>query len=117
LSRDLFKKCVTLFGSRSRQTLSTNGVSAAGEILEGLAAQTELALNNVAKVLETAGGRMENVVKMTIFMVRGVDPNEGYATSARVWGPYPTAISAVFAAALGHPEFLVEIGAVAAFAN
>ena len=93
-----------------------NGGNAAGEIPEGLAAQTELALHNVAAVLETAGGRKEDVVKMTIFMVQGVDANEGYAASARVWGPHPTAISAVFVAALGNPKFLVEIEAVAALA-
>ncbi len=92
-----------------------NGVNAAGEIPEGLAAQTELALQNVAAVLKTAGGKKSDVVKMTIFMVQGVDANEGYATSARVWGPHPTAISAVFVAALGNPKFLVEIEAVAAF--
>ncbi|MBW8880998.1 MAG: RidA family protein [Asticcacaulis sp.] len=93
-----------------------NGVTATGEIPEGLTAQTEQALHNVATVLETAGGQKSDVVKMTIFLVQGVDANEGYAASARAWGPYPTAISVVFVAALGNPKFLVEIEAIAALA-
>lgn len=94
-----------------------NGVDAAGNIPEGIAAQTELALKNVATVLETAGGRKSDVVKMTIYLVQGVDANEGYAASAKAWGPYPTAISVLFVAALGNPKFLVEIEAVAALAS
>jgi enamine deaminase RidA (YjgF/YER057c/UK114 family) len=93
-----------------------NGVDAAGEVPDGLAAQTELALRNVAKVLETAGGKKDDVVMMTIYLVQGADVNEGYAASARAWGPYPTAISVVFVAALGNPKFMVEIEAVAAMA-
>ncbi len=92
-----------------------NAVNAAGEIPEGVTAQTELALKNVAAVVETAGGHKSDVVKMTIYLVQGVDANEGYAASARAWGPYPTAISVLFVAALGNPKFLVEIEAVAAF--
>ena len=92
-----------------------NAVDAAGEIPEGVTAQTELALKNVAAVLETAGGQKSDVVKMTIYLVQGVDANEGYAASARAWGPYPTAISVLFVVALGNPKFLVEIEAVAAF--
>jgi 2-iminobutanoate/2-iminopropanoate deaminase len=43
-----------------------------------------------------------------------VDLNEGFAASQNVWGAQPTASTVQFVSALGRPEFLVEIEAIAA---
>ena len=44
----------------------------------------------------------------------GVDINEGFAASQKVWGDQPTAISAQFVRGLARPDCLVEIEAIAA---
>ncbi|MFZ1267268.1 MAG: Rid family detoxifying hydrolase, partial [Anaerolineae bacterium] len=41
---------------------------ATGKLVDGLEAQTEQALRNLAAILEAAGSRMENVVKTTCFL-------------------------------------------------
>ena len=38
-----------------------------GEIADGIEAQTELALRNIAAILESAGASMDDLVKTTIF--------------------------------------------------
>ena len=43
------------------------GIDSAGTIPEGIEAQTEQALRNLAGVLEAAGASMDDVVKTTIF--------------------------------------------------
>jgi enamine deaminase RidA (YjgF/YER057c/UK114 family) len=88
-----------------------NGVDAAGELLEGLRAQTEQALRNVLAVLAEAGTAPEHVVKMTIHLAPGIDPTDAYAASATVW-PHRTAVT-VLAVAPARPGALVEVEAVA----
>jgi enamine deaminase RidA (YjgF/YER057c/UK114 family) len=46
--------------------------------------------------------------------VEGVDLNEGFAASQKVWGDHPAAVSAVFVRGLAVPGALVEIEAIAA---
>jgi 2-iminobutanoate/2-iminopropanoate deaminase len=92
-----------------------NGVGADGEVVSGgIGPQTERALRNVIDVLAAAGATPDDVAKLTIFFVQGVDLNEGFAASRRVWGDRPTAISAAFVSGLARPEVLVEIEAIAA---
>lgn len=40
--------------------------------------------------------------------------NEAFAASQPIWGDHPTAVSVLFVRALGRPECLVEIDAIAA---
>lgn len=89
-----------------------NGVDAAGELLEGLQAQTEQALRNVLAVLAEAGTDAEHVVKLNIHLDPAVDPAAAYAASAAVWGARRTAVT-VLAVAPARPGALVEIDAVA----
>lgn len=63
---------------------------ATGELVDGIAAQTERAMRNVVAILDAAGTSMERVVKTTIFLVDMNDfaaVNEIYA--AHVASPYP----------------------------
>ena len=91
-----------------------NGTDASGAIVDGgLGAQTEQALRNVLAVLAAAGADQSNVVRMAINVAAGQSIDEGFGASMRVWGQNPTAITVLFVAALGRPEALVEIEAVA----
>ena len=71
-------------------------------------------MRNLLAVLDEAGAGPADVAKLTIYLVEGVDVNEGFAASRAVWGDQPTAVSAVFVRALGVPGALVEIDAIAA---
>lgn len=94
------------------------GVDADGVVAEGLAAQTEQAMVNVAKALEAAGARVEDVVKSTIYVV-GWEPSmfEAFlvgAMAARERHPFPdAALTLIGVASLFEPSHLVEIEAVA----
>jgi 2-iminobutanoate/2-iminopropanoate deaminase len=90
-----------------------NGTDAAGNLLEGLRAQTEQALRNVLAVLGAAGSGPEHVVKLTIYLAPDMDPADGYAATGEVWGNRRTAVT-VLAVAPARPGALVEIDAIAA---
>ena len=89
-----------------------DGADGEGRLLEGLAAQTEQAMRNLLTVLAEAGTDADHVAKLTIYLAPDVDPNEGYAASAAVWGNRRTAVT-VIAAAPARPGALVEIDAIA----
>lgn len=90
-----------------------NGADGSGTLLDGLGAQTEQALRNLLAVLAEAGTDPEHVAKLTIYLDPSVDPAEGYAATASVWGDRRTAVTVV-AVAPARPGALVEIDAVAA---
>ncbi|MGR0321120.1 RidA family protein [Agromyces sp. ZXT2-3] len=90
-----------------------NGIDASGTLLRGLRAQTEQALRNVLAVLAAAGTGPEHVVKLTIHLAPGIDPADGFAASAAVWGAHRTAVT-VLMVAPARPGALVEVDAIAA---
>jgi 2-iminobutanoate/2-iminopropanoate deaminase len=91
-----------------------NGVDETGALVDGgLGPQTERALRNLLAVLADAGCGREHVVKLTIHLAPGIDPADGYAATASVWGAQRTAVT-VLAVAPARPGALVEIDAVAA---
>ena len=65
--------------------------------------------------LAAAGAEPEHVVKWTIFIVDGQDFRAGYAAFQRVWGDRadPPVITAAVVKGLAHPDFLVEMDAIA----
>jgi 2-iminobutanoate/2-iminopropanoate deaminase len=92
-----------------------NGVGPDGQVVgDSLAEQTEQALRNLIAVLSEAGATPADVAKMNIILVEGADVNEGFAAAQKVWGDQPTAITVQIVRALGRPECLVEIDAIAA---
>ena len=64
-------------------------------------------------VLADAGCTQAHVAKMTIHLVAPADIMEGFAAAQEVWGQHPTAITVLQVAALGRPDALVEIDALA----
>ena len=95
-----------------------DAVTADGEIVGkgDLGAQTMQILANVKTALAAAGAGFEHVVKWNLFIVEGQDVVEGYAAFKRVWGDRqdpPPLITAAFVSGLAHPDFLVEMDAIA----
>jgi 2-iminobutanoate/2-iminopropanoate deaminase len=92
-----------------------NGVGPDGEVVgDSIGEQTEQAMRNLITVLAEAGATPADVAKLTIILVEGVDLNEGFAASRKVWGNQPTAVTAQFVRALARPDCLVEVDAIAA---
>ena len=94
-----------------------NGVDLSGKVVsKDFGSQTEQAYRNVIAALEAAGASMKDVFKMTVYVVQGQSIQEGFAAYQRVQTEPvdPPTISVIVVAALGRPEFLVEIEAVAA---
>ena len=97
-----------------------NAVNVAGEIVgDDLATQTEQTIENIIAALAAVGATSADIVKMTIYIVEGQDLREGYAVVGRyaAFGENPAAITVVIVAGLAHPEYLVEIDAVAAISG
>jgi enamine deaminase RidA (YjgF/YER057c/UK114 family) len=94
-----------------------DAVDAEGNIvgIGDLAAQTEQVLRNLRTALEAAGAEPGHVVKWNVFIVDGQDFTTGYAAFQRVWGdrPNPPVITAAVVKGLAHPDFLVEMDAIA----
>ena len=94
-----------------------DAVNASGEIIGkgDVAAQTEQVLRNVRAALEAGGAGPEHIIKWNIYVVEGQSLQAGYAAFQNAWPqtPNPPAITGVFVSALAHPDFLVEMDAVA----
>lgn len=73
---------------------------ATGKLVDGLEAQTEQALRNLAAILEAAGSRMENVVKTTCFLADIADFKAFNGVYARFFASNPPARSTIQAGAL-----------------
>ena len=94
-----------------------NAVDASGNIVgkSDLAVQTEKALRNLETALAAGGAGLEHVIKWNVYVVHGQSVQAGLEAFQKVWGQRsnPPIISVLFVAALAHPDFLVEINAVA----
>lgn len=80
-----------------------------------LQAQTEQVLSNIEAALTAADAKLENLVKLTIYLVAGQNPAEGFMAFQQRWQnkPNPPVITLLFVSGLGNPEWLVEIDAIA----
>ena len=78
-------------------------------------AQAEQVANNLRVVLASADARVEHVVKWTVYVLHGQPVGPAMGAFQRVFGqlPSPPTISVVFVAGLAHPDFLLEVEAVA----
>jgi enamine deaminase RidA (YjgF/YER057c/UK114 family) len=77
------------------------------------AAQAGQAMRNIATLLDEAGSRLEDIVKITIYLTDPRYREPVYRTVGR-WlkGVYPVSTGLVVSA-LARPEWLVEIDAIA----
>ena len=88
------------------------GVDADGNMAEGAEAQSRQVMANIRGVIEAAGGRMEDVCKITCFLTNMDD----YAAYSKVrletWPENPPASSTVGVSTLVRPELVVEVEAI-----
>lgn len=89
-------------------------LSLEGEIPEGFAAQCELAWTNLYSVLESVGMGKDDLVKLTVFMVREEDLPAFREVRDRFLEGARPATTLIFVKALARPEWLIEIEAIAA---
>lgn len=94
-----------------------DAVNAQGEIIgkEDIAAQTEQVMKNLQTALSACGATFDNLVKLTIHIVQGQDLYRSFKVSQKYLGNLknPPAITGFFVPALAHPDFLVEVDAIA----
>ncbi|WP_053351693.1 RidA family protein [Leucobacter musarum] len=76
-------------------------------------AQTEKAMANIKMLLDEAGSRLEDIVKVTIYIIDPRYREDVYRTVGK-WlkGVYPVS-TGIVVQALARPEWLVEIDATA----
>ncbi len=95
-----------------------DAIDASGEIVGkgDIVAQIEQILANVRAALAAGSAGPEHIIKWNIYIVEGQSLQAGYAAFQNAWPqtPNPPAITGVFVSALAHPDFLVEMDAVAA---
>jgi enamine deaminase RidA (YjgF/YER057c/UK114 family) len=113
-----FTQAITVSGpAKTIYVGGQDAVDAAGNIVGkgDIEAQSAQVLENVQKVLAAAGAGLEHVVRWNVHIVQGQPLAPGFAAFQRAWGrrPNPPTITMMYVAGLAHPDFLVEIDAVA----
>ena len=75
-------------------------------------AQSRQVMANIRTIVEAAGGKMEDVAKITCF-ITDINNYSGYSkVRSETWPSSPPASSTVVVAGLVRPEYLVEVEAI-----
>ncbi len=90
------------------------GIDAAGRTAEGFAAQAEQAWRNILACLAAGGMVIDDIVKVTTYLVDPAHVPESRAVRARFLAGHAPASTLVIVRALAGPAWLVEIEATAA---
>jgi enamine deaminase RidA (YjgF/YER057c/UK114 family) len=94
-----------------------NAVDAAGAIVGTgeMHLQAEQVASNLRVALASADAGIEHVVKWTVYVLQGQPVGPAMGAFQKVFGPLqnPPVISVLFVAGLAHPDFLLEVEAVA----
>ncbi|CAN7355116.1 RidA family protein [Caballeronia sp. 15715] len=95
------------------QDLDTRESVGVGDV----AVQTEKAMANIAMLLDEAGSKLEDICKITVYLV-DIRYREAVYTVVGKWlkGVYPVSTGLVISA-LARPEWLVEIDVIAVIPN
>ncbi len=90
------------------------GVNPDGSFADGPEAQMEAAWRNVLAILDSAGMGAGDLVKVTAYLTRAEDIGFYREVRDRMLGGAEPASTLLVISALAHPDWLVEIEAVAA---
>ena len=94
-----------------------NAVDAAGAIVGkgDMHLQAEQVASNLRVALAAADAGIEHVVKWTVYVLQGQPVGPAMGAFQKVFGPLrnPPVISVLFVAGLAHPDFLLEVEALA----
>jgi enamine deaminase RidA (YjgF/YER057c/UK114 family) len=95
-----------------------NGVDSSGQIVaKDLAGQAGKAVDNLIRVLEAAGGQLEDLVRVGIYIKGDADIRPAFGAWMARWGQRqnPPTVTVLRVAGLGmSPHVLIEIEATAA---
>ena len=77
--------------------------------------QTEQALKNIEIALNSCNASLDDLFKLTIYIIQGQDIRKGFAGSQNFLTKLknPPVISVIVIAGLANPDYLVEIEAIA----
>jgi enamine deaminase RidA (YjgF/YER057c/UK114 family) len=80
-----------------------------------ITSQTEYALKNIETALYSCNASLDDLFKLTIYIVQGQDVQKGFAGAQSFLKrlSHPPVISGVIVAGLANPDYLVEIEAIA----
>lgn len=95
-------------------TSGTPGITTDGTVPESVGAQAELAWKHIETMLGEAGMTMENVVKVTQYLISNADILEYAQVRRRYLGDARPASMLLVVPALVWPEFRVEVEVIAA---
>ena len=102
-------------GKRMLYISGTPGLSAeTGQVPEAFVDQAELAWKNIKAILAEAGMGVENIVKLTQYLIRRDDLAAYRDIRSRHLGPSRPASMLLFVPELVWPNMLIELEAVAA---
>ena len=88
------------------------GTDANGNVAEGCEAQSRQVMANIRAVIEAAGGKMEDVAKITCFLTNMDDYPAYSKVRQETWPANPPASSTVGVSCLVRPELVVEVEAI-----
>ena len=88
------------------------GTDANGNLAEGCEAQSRQVMANIRAIVEAAGGRMEDVCKITCFLTNMGDYADYAKVRLETWPANPPASSTVGVSGLVRPEMVVEVEAI-----
>jgi len=78
-----------------------------------MSAQTRQAILNIEAILKASGAALRHVVKLTAFMTNMDRASEAWAVREEFFSGSPPASTGVEVSRLTHPDFLIEIEAIA----
>jgi enamine deaminase RidA (YjgF/YER057c/UK114 family) len=93
-----------------------NGVDGEGRVVSNdLAGQTAKAVDNLIKVLEAAGGTLDDLVRVGLYIKGEGDIMPGFNEWMKRAGHIrnPPTVAGIRVLGLAHPDFLIEIEAMA----
>ncbi len=116
---DAFTNVIVVTGSvRTVYVGGQDAVDESGAIVGkgDIKTQAQQVLDNLQTALVAGGAALKHVIKWNVYVVEGQPPQPAFEAFQRVWGdrPNPPAITLVFVSGLAHPDFLLEMDAVAA---
>jgi 2-iminobutanoate/2-iminopropanoate deaminase len=78
-----------------------------------MAGQARQVILNLQRILRAAGGDLRHVVKLTAFMTDMSRAPEAWAVREEFFAAHPPASTGVEVSRLTHPDFLIEMEAIA----
>ncbi len=93
------------------------GMNEDGSIPDNPIEQLTVALDNISRNLAAANMRLNNIVKLTIYIVGEMDANERRVILADYFKKLKPCMTLLFVVSLGAPAFKVEIDAIASSEN